>query len=66
MKRNATTRRLLLLVAVLLAAGLVWSLADALAASSSPSPAAGKVVLKVGWTSEPTPQPVRRLGHHDL
>ena len=53
MKRNATTRRLLLLVAVLLAAGLVWSLADALAASSSPSPAAGKVVLKVGWTSEP-------------
>ena len=53
MKRNATTRRLLLLVAVLLAAGLVWGLADALAASSSPSPAAGKVVLKLGWTAEP-------------
>ncbi|MGZ4199027.1 MAG: ABC transporter substrate-binding protein, partial [Thermoleophilia bacterium] len=53
MKRNSTTRRLLLLVVVLLAAGLVWGLAGALAASSSPSPATGNVVLKVGWTSEP-------------
>ncbi len=38
---------------MLLAAGLVWGLAGALAASSSPSPATGNVVLKVGWTSEP-------------
>ena len=54
MKPSATTtRRLLLLVAVLLAAGLVWGLAGALAASSSPSPTAGKVVLKIGWTQEP-------------
>ena len=53
MKRNPTTRRLLLIVVVLLAAGLVWGLAGALAASSSPSPASGKVVLKIGWTSEP-------------
>jgi peptide/nickel transport system substrate-binding protein len=53
MKRNPTTRRLLLIVVVLLAAGLVWGLAGALAASSSPSPAPGKVVLKIGWTSEP-------------
>jgi peptide/nickel transport system substrate-binding protein len=53
MKRNATTRRLLLIVVALLAAGLVWGLAGALAASSSPSPASGKVVLKIGWTSEP-------------
>jgi peptide/nickel transport system substrate-binding protein len=51
MKRNSTTRRLLLLVAVLLAAGLVWGLAEAVAAS--PSPASGKVVLKIGWPSEP-------------
>jgi peptide/nickel transport system substrate-binding protein len=53
MKRNPTTRRLLLIVVALLAAGLVWGLAGALAASSSPSPASGKVVLKIGWTSEP-------------
>jgi peptide/nickel transport system substrate-binding protein len=53
MKRNSHTRRLLLLVAVLLAAGLVWGLAEALAASSSPAPASGQVVLRIGWTSEP-------------
>ena len=53
MKRNSHTRRLLLLVAVLLAAGLVWGLAEALAASSSLAPASGQVVLKIGWTSEP-------------
>ena len=53
MKRNSTSGRLLLVVVVLLAAGLVWGLAGALAASSSPSPAFGKAVLKIGWTSEP-------------
>jgi peptide/nickel transport system substrate-binding protein len=53
MKRSRTTRRLLLLVAALLAVGLVWSLANALAASSSPSPSSSQVVLKIGWTSEP-------------
>ncbi len=47
------TRRLALIVAVVLVCGLVWGLAAALAASSSPSPASGKVVLKIGWTSEP-------------
>ncbi len=36
-----------------LALGLAYGLASALAASSSPSPAAGNVVLKLGWTSEP-------------
>ncbi len=51
MKRSSNTCRLLLFVAVLLAAGLVWGLAAAVAAS--PSPAPGKVVLKIGWTSEP-------------
>ena len=53
MKGNSTTGRLLLLVVVLLAAGLVWGLAGALRSSSSPSPAPGQVVLKIGWTSEP-------------
>ena len=67
MKRNPTTRRLLLIVVALLAAGLVWGLAGALAASSSPSPASGKVVLKIGWTiGARQPEPVRGLGHHDL
>ena len=48
------SRRLLVaLVAVALAAGLVWGLTGALGASSSPSPGAGKVVMKVGWLAEP-------------
>ena len=53
MTRRTTTRRLLLVGVVLLAASLVWGLADALAESSSPAPSSGKVVLKIGWTSEP-------------
>ena len=53
MTRRTTTRRLLLVGVVLLATSLVWGLADALADSSSPSPATSSVVLKVGWTSEP-------------
>ena len=53
MKRMPTTRRLLLLVAALLLAGLAWGLAAALASSSSPAPAAPKVVLRLGWISEP-------------
>ena len=52
-QRNLHTRRILLLVAVLVAAGLVWGLASALATSSSPSPTSGQVVLRIGWTSEP-------------
>ena len=38
---------------VLLAAGLVWGITGALASSSSPAPAAGKVTLRVGWTNDP-------------
>jgi len=53
MQRDSQTRRLLLLVAVLLAAGLVWGLAEALAANSSPSPTSGQIVLKIGWTQGP-------------
>jgi len=40
-------------LAALLAAGLVWGLGSALAGSSSPSPAAGKTVLRLGWTNDP-------------
>ena len=51
--RRPTTNRLLLIVALILVVGLVWGLTAALADSSSPAPATGKVVLKIGWTSEP-------------
>jgi hypothetical protein len=51
--RRPTTNRLLLIVALILICGLVWGLTAALADSSSPAPGAGKVVLKIGWTSEP-------------
>ncbi len=47
------SRLLLLVVAILLVAGLMWGLGGALAASSSPSPTSGKIVLKVGWLTEP-------------
>ena len=53
MKRTSITLRLLLCLAALLAAGLVWGFTDALAASATPSPASGQVVLRLGWTSEP-------------
>ena len=39
--------------AVLLAGGLVWGLATAFASGASPSPSAGAVTLKIGWTEEP-------------
>jgi peptide/nickel transport system substrate-binding protein len=42
----------LLLVVALLAAGLTWGIAGALADSSSP-PSTGTVTLKVGWTTDP-------------
>jgi peptide/nickel transport system substrate-binding protein len=53
MKRTRTTRLLLLVVAALLACGLVWGLGGAFASSSSPSPTSHKVVLRLGWISEP-------------
>ena len=48
----------LLILAVVLAGGLIWGLTSALAASPSPSPpssssSAGQLVLKLGWTQEP-------------
>ena len=46
-------RVVVLTLAVILAGSLIWGLAVAFAASPSPSPSAGKVILRVGWTSEP-------------
>jgi peptide/nickel transport system substrate-binding protein len=42
-----------LALAVVLAGSLVWGLVAAFATSASPSPGAGNVVLRIGWTSEP-------------
>ncbi len=39
--------------AVLLTGGLAWGLATAFASGASPSPSAGGVTLKIGWTEEP-------------
>ncbi len=52
--RRMPSRRCLVALGavVLLSLGLVWGLATAFAASSSPAPAA-KVVLRLGWTTEP-------------
>jgi peptide/nickel transport system substrate-binding protein len=48
-----SSRWLVLFVFVVLAAGLIWGLAAALAGASSPSPSGGNVTLKVGWTTDP-------------
>ena len=51
---HGSHRLVVLTVAIaVLALGLVVGLSSALADSSSPSAAAGKVVLHIGWTSEP-------------
>jgi peptide/nickel transport system substrate-binding protein len=46
-------RAVVVAVVALLALGLVWGFGSALAASESPSPAAGKTILRLGWTREP-------------
>jgi len=52
--RGRSRRRLLgACVAAVLAAGLIWGLTVALATSSSPAPAKGKVVLRLGMTNIP-------------
>ena len=52
--RGLSRRRLVVVaVAALLVAGLIWGLVGALGSSDSPSPAAGKVVLKLGTTNVP-------------
>ncbi len=50
---RGNSRWLLLSVMLLLLIGLVWGLAGAFGSSSSPSPAAGKVILRVGWVNDP-------------
>ena len=50
---RSSARLFLLLLVVVLSAGLVWGLAGTFAASPSASPGAGKVTLKVGWTTDP-------------
>ena len=53
-KRRMGHRRALVIAAVaLLAVGLVWGLGSAVAGSESPSPAAGKITLRLGWTNDP-------------
>jgi peptide/nickel transport system substrate-binding protein len=52
--RAVSKGRLAAVVAVaVLAAGLVWGIAGAVASSDSPSPAAGKTILRLGWTNDP-------------
>jgi peptide/nickel transport system substrate-binding protein len=52
---HATYRSRLLVVAfvLILAVGLVWGITTALGASSSPAPASGSTILRVGWAAEP-------------
>ena len=58
----------LLILALVLVGGIIWGLADALAASpvASPSPSSGKIVLRLGWTQEPDNLNVKvgRKGEH--
>jgi peptide/nickel transport system substrate-binding protein len=53
LRTRSKGRLVAILVVALLAAGLVWGLAGALASSDSPSPAAGKTILRLGWTNDP-------------
>jgi peptide/nickel transport system substrate-binding protein len=46
-------RLVVFLVVAVLSAGLVWGMSAALGASTSPSPAGGKVIMHVGWTNDP-------------
>ncbi len=53
-KRLLGRRRLVvLLVVAVLGVGLAWGMSAALGASTSPSPAGGKVIMHVGWTTDP-------------
>ncbi len=48
-------RLLAAVIVALLAIGLLWGIAGAMASSDSPSPAAdgGKTILRLGWTNDP-------------
>jgi hypothetical protein len=51
--RNAAARQVLLGVVLITVLGLAAGLASALATSPSPSPAGERIVLKVGWLTDP-------------
>jgi peptide/nickel transport system substrate-binding protein len=46
-------RLLATVVVALLAVGLLWGIAGAMASSDSPSPDSGKTILRLGWTNDP-------------
>jgi peptide/nickel transport system substrate-binding protein len=46
-------RLAVIVITIVLVAGLVWGIGGALASSDSPSPAAGKTILRLGWTNDP-------------
>ena len=52
-RRMEQRRALVIAVVALLAVGLVWGLGSALAGGENASPAAGKTVLRLGWTNDP-------------
>jgi peptide/nickel transport system substrate-binding protein len=45
-------RLLAAISAAVLAIGLLWGITSAMASSDSPSPAAGKTILRLGWTTD--------------
>ncbi len=51
--RTGRGRLLILVLAALLAVGLLWGLGSALASSESPAADGGKVTLRLGWTNDP-------------
>ncbi len=51
--RGSRRRALLVTLLGVLAIGLVWGIAGALAADETPSPTAEKVTLRLGWTNDP-------------
>jgi peptide/nickel transport system substrate-binding protein len=53
MRTQSRGRLLAAGVAGLLAIGLLWGITSAMASSDSPSPAAGKTILRLGWTNDP-------------
>ncbi|MFA4965925.1 MAG: ABC transporter substrate-binding protein, partial [Thermoleophilia bacterium] len=52
-RRPSGPRVLVVALVVILAAGLIWGIGSAVAASESPAPDDGKIVLHMGWTNDP-------------
>ncbi len=51
--RSGRSRLLVVVLAALLAVGLLWGLGSALASSESPAADGGKTTLRLGWTNDP-------------